>query len=622
MTVNSPRESFRSVFRRRDLRPIWAWARENIDLKPPLTETGPFKVETSRHFIEPLEALQDDEVREVNILKPVRGGGTLIADIWVPWMRENDPGPTMFLLQTDPIADDHFTKVLLPTMQSVPKVRSMLDSLDRFKKTGRKIEFSDGNHLHVNGPSIGNLQTNAFRNVILDECWLYPDRMADAEARIGDFQDKRSSKVLRVSQGGPKDGIDLDHCSWNRAYNRGSVREWEVQCPHCLKYYQPIFSGQREDASFYGITWDKHKHANGDWDLARCIPTIRFECPHCSIALLDTATTKDLWNRSGRYRLVSEENRTRKSFHWETIIKAPWDEMTLLWLDACNAERRGDLKPKLQFYQKRRAMHKDEESLLKGGLKLKSAPYEIKSEWKEERERFLTIDRQEEDLLWWEVRAWSTEETRQLGFGKCYGFAAAEKLREDFKVLPNHTFCDSGYLPKGDNGVYTACIKYGWIALKGEDDYHFVHRSKNKRHVLRCYSEPSWGDPGMGTGDQGRKYCRLVRFSKSQMNEIVQRLHDAGRWIQSSLLPADMQREYQEQFGARVRMREFDAKTGKTKVWWKEAKNDHGRDLANMQALGGVLTTLVPDPATERLTNSEEKADKSDMSGVTETAGV
>src|SRR5262249_17911442 len=99
----------------------------------------------------------------------------------------------------------------------------------------------------------------------------------------------------------------------------------------------------------------------------------------------------------------------------------------------------------------------------------------------------------------------------------------------------------------------------------------------------------------------------LIRFSKPQMNEIVQRLHDHGRWVQSTSSNPEMQQEYSEQFSARVRMREFDTKTGKTRVWWKESKNDHGRDLGNMQACGGVLTDLIPDPATERLSETEKK---------------
>jgi len=602
------RDAWESVWRRRDLRPIPEWALDNTDLQAPLTITGPFDVSRSRHFIEPLAALQDDHVREVNILKPVRGGGTLIADIWVPWTRANDPGPVMFVLQTDPIADDHFTKVLMPTLESVPAIRSEIDSLDRFKITARKIEFNDGNHLHVNGPSIGNLQTNAFRFLVEDECWLYPDKMADAEGRVGDFQKLENSKILRVSQGGPKDGVEMDHCAWGRAYRRGSVHEWEAACPLCNAFYEPIFTGQRADGSFYGITWDKIMLPNGDYDIAKCAGTGRFECPHCNGPVLDTPRTKSEWNRTGRYKLATEENRKRKSFHWEAVIDYPWDELITLWLDACNAERRGDLKPKLQFYQKRRAMHKDEESLLRGGLHFGRQVYEINTDWPEEKARFLTLDRQEEDLFWWTVRQWSLEKSRKLGFGKAYGFAECERIREKFKVPPNHTFCDSGFLPKGDNGVYIACIKFGWRAVKGDDKFSFTHQGPKGYELQKCYAPLTWADPGSGTADQGRRRCPLILFSKYQLNQQVQRLIDQGVWMepQNSEDP-EMEKEYAAQMGSRIKQSEYNPKTGQTKVWWKESKNDHARDLANMQTLGAILRDCLPDPAMERLTKSEKE---------------
>jgi hypothetical protein len=612
MTGNTIHDAWRSVWRRRDLRPIPDWAIESTDLKAPLTITGPFDVSRSRHFILPLAGLQDDYVREENILKPVRSGGTLIADVFVSWTRPNDPGPTMFVLQTDPIADDHFTKILLPMMESVPAIKSELDALDRFQKTSRKIEFSDGNHLHVNGPSIGNLQTNAFRYIVEDECWLYPDKMADAEGRAGDFQRIGTSKILRVSQGGPKDGIELDHCAWVRAYHRGCIHEWEVACPQCGKYYDPIFSGQREDGSFYGITWDKLKLANGDWDIAKCAATVRFECPHCAGPVLDTPRTKGEWNRTGRYRLTTEENRKRKSFHWEAVIDFPWDELVVLWLDACNAELRGDLRPKIQFYQKRRAMHKDEASLLRGGLHFSRRVYEINSDWPEEKARFLTLDRQEEDLFWWSVRQWSLDKSRRLGFGKAYGFAECERIREKYKVPPNHVFCDSGFLPKGDHGVYTACLRFKWIALKGDDKFSFTHRTRDGRSIQKCYAPLTWADPGSGTAQEGRRRCPLILFSKYQMNQQVKRLVESGAWLEPQTCEdPEMEKEYAAQMASRIKKSEYNPKSGQTKVWFKEGKNDHACDLANMQVLGAVMENCVPDPAMERLSESETKEPES-----------
>jgi hypothetical protein len=604
------RQAWVEAHRRRDLRPIYEWSKEKTDLKPPLTITGPFDVSRSRHFMAPLDALQDEHVREVNILKPVRGGGTLLADVWIPWTRENDPGPVMMVLQTDPLADDHFTKVLLPTLESVPSIKLTLDAMDRHKKTNRKIEFPDGNHLHVNGPSIGNLQTNAFRYVIEDECWLYDlGRMADAEGRVGDFLKMETSKILRISQGGPRPGISLDDCPWNRAYQNAAIYEWEVACVHCGNRHEPVFAGARADGSFWGITWDHHKLPNGDWNIQRCCETIRFECPHCAKPVLDTPKTKSEWNRTGNYRLANEPHRKKKSFHWEAVIDFPWDELVDLWLNACNAERRGGFQDKLAFYQKRRAQHKDEESIRRGGFNLKRVAYDLSSEWPEQKAKFLTVDRQDEDLFWWEVRGWSLEKSRRLGFGKCYGFAAVEDIRIKFGVQQNHTLIDSAHVPKGDHGVYAACIRYGWIAVRGDDDHAFVHRMKKSgRSVLRCYSEPTHGDPNIGTTTQGRRFCPLIRFSKPQLNQKVQDLIEAGRWEEPiSGEDPEMEKEYNAQMASRMRKTEYNKKTNELKTFWWEGKNDHARDLANMSTLGAILKDLLPDPSTEVLSKSEQK---------------
>lgn len=603
-------ETLAGYLQPKDTRSSYDYAAERIELFPPITRSGLFDVHQSRHFVPIFDALDDERTREVNILKPVRGGGSLIGDVHLASVmpKERNPGPYMCVFQTDADAKMHFFDRIERTMQGNECTRGLFPG----KYEWSEIRLLNGHTMYIGGPTISNLQSKGVRYLRLDECWIYPaGRMAEAEARVGDYLKMEMSKILRISQGGPREGIDMERCEWNRAYHRGEVHEWEVACGHCGQYYEPIFSGTREDGSFWGITWDRHKTPAGDWDLAKCVPTVRFECPHCRQPVLDGARTKLEWNRTGRYRLAGEENRKRKSFHWEAIIDFPWDELVELWLDACNAERRGDLKPKLQFYQKRRAMFKDEQSLLRGGLHFRRQAYEINTDWPEEKMRFLTVDRQGEDLFWWTVRAWSTEKSRRLGFGKAYGFAALEEIRTRFKVLPNRTFVDSGFLPKGDNGVYAACVSYGWVAVRGDSEYDFIHRIKARGKfalVRRSYAPLAYGDPGAGTTAEGRRYCQLIRFSKPQMNQKVQELVESGAWEEPvTETDPEMEKEYSAQMAARIRKTEYNAKTGEARVFWYESKNDHARDLANMQVLGAVLGDLIRDPVMERLTKSEKR---------------
>lgn len=598
--MNPILSSWRDSFQPRDRRPIYDWAYDNVILSPPLTRTGRFDVSTSRHFIPIFDALQDEHVREVNVLKPVRGGGTLIADIWIAWTRAIDPGPFMFLLQSEVIADDHFQKIVLPILRSVPAVSRMMEGLDRHKVTNRKIEFADNNHFHINGPSIGNLQTNAFRYIVQSEPWLYESgRIGDANGRVGDYLKQQRSKIFRESQGGPRERVELLSDEWANTYNAAAIHEWQVQCASCGAYQDAVFSGMRPDNSFWGVTWDREKLSNGDWNIAKACQSIRFECESCGHPMMDTTKTKDAWNRTGRYRLAGEENRKRKSFRWEAVIDYPWDELVELWLIACNAEHRGDFKPKLQFLQKRRAMFRDEASLLRGGLNFKRVDYEINSDWPEERARFATFDRQEEDVFWGTVRAWSGERTRRLWFGKVYGESAIKEKVEEYKVKPNRVGIDSGFQPKGDSGVYAMCCRHGWISLKGDKSQEFIHKLEKGRTVRRSYAPLSWGDPELGKIHAGRRYAPLVRFSKGAMNAKVQQLIDSGVWEEPKNDGSRIESEYQEQMSSRVRVVEQNRKTGATQIYWRETRNDHARDLANMQCCMAILAKILADPVND-----------------------
>jgi len=627
-------DTWRQVFQPRDRRPIPEWAHECVWLSPPITKTGWFDCSDSRHFLPVFGSLQNDHKREVNVLKPVRSGGSLIGDVFCPWAIACDPGPYMDVFQTEKVASDHAEERIKKIFDKCAPV-SALYPANRHKQRDDEILFAHGHTWYVRGPSLANLQAKGIRYMRLEEVWMWPQgRMAEAMGRVGDYLKMQTSKILVVSQGGPMPGVEMRESDWYRHYHRAQIHEWEVQCLSCGKFFDPVFSGTRHDGSFWGITWNHYRLPNGDWDIPKCVPTLRFECPHCGHPMMDGARTKGEWNRTGRYRTTRPQDNGPKvlgqpqeqgeprqnaealapvdgkkdSFHWEAVIDFPWDELVELWLDACNAERRGDLAPKIQFFQKRRAMFKDEESLLKGGLHFRRTAYELRSDWPEERGRYLIADRQDEDLFWWSVRAWSSEETRRLGFGKCFGFAALEKLREEYKVEPNHTGVDSGFKPKGDDGVYAACVQYGWIALKGSREYAFVHRLKSKRTVQKSYAPLTWGDPGSGTASGHRRYCPLIQFSKPQMNQRVQELIDSGRWEEPiSGEDPEMEAEYNAQMASRVKKTEWDAKTGEARTFWKESKNDHARDLANGQVLMAILDDLLPDPAMERLSAKEKE---------------
>ena len=102
-------EVWESAFGPPDRRSISAWAAEHVTLPPVLARSGRVSFAQSRHLLDPLAALRHDRVRGVRILKPVRGAGTLVADIAIPWAIVNDNASVLFVLQDAKIADAHDT---------------------------------------------------------------------------------------------------------------------------------------------------------------------------------------------------------------------------------------------------------------------------------------------------------------------------------------------------------------------------------------------------------------------------------------------------------------------------------------------------------------------------------
>ncbi len=113
--------------------------------------------------------------------------------------------------------------------------------------------------------------------------------------------------------------------------------------------------------------------------------------------------------------------------------------------------------------------------------------------------------------------------------------------------------------------------------------------------VARSYSEPTKGDPESGRAFAGRRYAVVILFSKPVMNGRVQNLIENGLWEEPQGLAGELEQQYVEQMAGRIRKEQYNPKTGQTKIFWWESKNDHARDLANMQVLAATLCDILPD---------------------------
>lgn len=602
-------EAWRIAFQKPDRRPIHVWAEENVRL-PAGLQRDEFRIANSRHFIEPLEALANDHVREVAVMKPIRGGGTMLADIWHAWTRANDPGPQAAVLDTEPGADDHAEKRLIPLMESVPQVQAVMP-LNPYHKRKNEILFADGLPLYVIGPAIGNLQRRSIRYMSIDEVWLMEEGIVEqAIGRLGDYWKLRISKLLLISQGGVIDD------EFDQHWRKGTQRVWSFPCLKCgcvqtVKRWQ----NKRGDGSRWGIVWDEYKDKAGNWIIAKCLETVRFECFECKHPHMDVPQTKIEWNAAGYYVRTNQDNDPGcESFVWPGLIDWAWGDLLRKFLRAANRYHRKDATLLISYLQKYSPEPATEGSVFEdndpfGRVDFSTEDAADYDQW------FMTIDCQIEDVYWVLICCWSKDgRVRRRWFGQLFSFADCDAKREEWKIPKRHVLVDSRYRPRGPNGVYAACAKYGWLAVRseqppkgkrvefrerrtrfrnGEREFYTVmksHSSVDPKHCIRVDPEE-----GHHRRTMRRQEIVMVRYCAATMKDRSQDLVDSRLWAEDVGEADDMDREFRKQFAAEYRKEEVTPQGRMISFWVTRDKNNHGRDLAAMQCLAATIKGILQD---------------------------
>jgi hypothetical protein len=480
---------------------------------------------------------------------------------------------------------------------------------DRHKIRKQEIIFADDLPLYITGPAIGKLQSKGIRYMTLDEVWrMDPGIIEEAEGRLGDFRKMGLSKFFLISQAGEVED------AFDSRFKRGSMRYWSLPCLSCGKVMTPkTWTLKRGDGSRWGLVWDKVKESNGDWNVAKVLPTVRFECEHCGHPMIDCSKTKQEWNRLGDYVKTNDQApRHIESFSWPGLIDYQWTELVEMFLTATNHWRRKDPAALIKFFQKYGPEPKNEGALFAEEDSFARISYQVDTAWPEEIARVATIDKQS-DHYWLLIVAVSKRgEVRRLHFGREYGIQDVALTCDKFKVKPNLTAMDAGFESKGDRGVYAACVRYGWVAFRGisaenkqpkqfaHDEVRIEHGQRKQVRVMRSYSPPSFVDPEAGTKAQGRKgSATLVFFSEPTMNDRLQQLVDGGLWVESKEADGEMDREFRLHMTAERPRDKVDPYGRTIRQWVTLRKDNHGRDCAKMAVARMTILGVITDSTTE-----------------------
>lgn len=576
-----------------DRAPIYDWARRHVQLPESYATPGPFNVRLSPWLIPIFDALRDPLVRRVHFRKAVQIGGTLVADVWLPWIIANDPGPISWTMQTDDMVERHAKTRLWPLLERCRPVAEMLPKPGPHRTT-TEIYFG-GFFLTLNAANLSTQQSQSIRYKINDEIWLprWQEVYGHAIARVSKFEEVGRSKVYNVSQAPVMDEQtgNVEHAS----FTSGNQQEWFAECPSCRKPH-PVTFDQKSDDRRAGVVWDRAaKRDDGSWDVARAVETTRFRCIHCGSEQPDADATREGWKKTGRFIAQrSDAQPENRSFRIEAVVARP---MRLLVEEFCEAEnhalRTGDDQARIDFRTKRECrpwlvLKKTINLFAAKESNYTTAQYKAGEKIPDEALRLMAIDRQQ-DHWWVEIGAFSTAtgpRYRQLWFGRVDTRDQLRSMQALYQVADACVAQDRGYRPAD---VDRDCAEFGWRGMRGYGRKTWTMRDENTDTLVNFpFSDPKTSDYRGGD-------VFFYEWSGDYFKDVLAAALD-GKGDLKWELPADVNPLYVEQLKGESKV---EIRAG---VWeWREVRSNapnHGLDtsamLLCMATIAGVIRYQPP----------------------------
>ena len=575
-----------------DRRPIYEWAAQNLTLPPSYAVPGKFDVSISRPLMQVFDDIQNPLVNRIRFRKPPRFGGSMIADIAIPWIICNDPGPIMWNWQSDEDARGHMKEKATSLWNSCKQFCAMLPP-DRHDKTNTEIYFGPF-FMVCQGANINNLQSKGVRWLFNDELWLpvWQKLYQHAVYRTRDFERAGSYKIVDVSQAGNVGDVE------DKNFSEGNCAQWAYLDPINKKHELLLFGGKRDDDSRWGLIWnDDAEDKNGKINKARACETARYVCKDSGHVFADSAETRSTWNRHGAYidtRLDAVAN--SRSYAVNALLTRSMADLVAEKVDALELASRGDMSAMKSFIQKAETRPWEEQHLtvtINGNLSgYNYTRYSAGEKWDDEVFRSLMIDRQhgaggDTPHRWIEVRAWKRDgSSRQLFFGRVETKESAREIQHQYAVPDRCCWQDMAF---EKHQVYQECAEYGWIAVSGSNQNSWTHYvnvpgQKDPLKVTLPYTPIQIAEvPGT------RFKAAYMQFNEDYMADVLANLI-AGRGVAWDL-PDDCSKEYKEHLKAEHKVE----KRPGVFTWEKlhSTKPNHGWDCSKMGVAFACVMKLM-----------------------------
>jgi hypothetical protein len=568
------------------------WCKENVYLQnPPYSISGFFDATKSPYLIEPLQALDNDKVREVVVCGNPRGGKTLLAEAFLLYTLKESPADCWYGVHKDESIKSVMDVRLMPLFES----NGINFTDDRFQKTQKFIKFKVGSLKLVGAQNASGMVQTAGRVLIGDECHGWANGVLDQfRTRADDFP--HSKKILLISQASDE-GKDF-----HTAYMAGHQAEFGFTCPHCNFVQKYIFSFRFNDGKYGGLNWDKNDDTKpkGMWNIDKAAATAHYACtnPDCRHKFYDTAKERRQLLEHGLYIPTNPgAPDSIRSYKWNALAtpNVSFSQLAKEYLQSDYDNDRGKHAAIRNFWTQRMSkfftIGKAQDS---GQGIVGDIDTDVTGSVGE---RVMAVDSQYSGQHPYIVTAFNTEkkEMQIITYGKASTFDEVEKIQIDNRVQHRRVLCDCRY-QQSDN-VFVEIAKrrvkktkadgtptvYSWIGTFGvgnRKDNTWYH-GKDKRtgvEIYRPYSTVKRVPIKFGTNQMVKGYlCPILSFANDPIKDVVKLLlenkHPTWKLIMNDAAQKDT--AFVAELNAEKKICKTDANGYQKWVWQKIANQDN-----------------------------------------------
>jgi len=288
-----------------DQQPIWRWAESAVVLssRQGTSFPGPYRTKLTPYVRGIFDALQDPTIQTVTVEKGAQTGLTLLAYVWLCWIIDVEPGPTLMVYPNENLARDRSRDVVQPLIEDSPVVsRQLTGRRDDWTKLAYRMKRCTVNWVGANSPA--NLASRPMRYLIEDETDKYPTQTKTEAAAVSLAEQRTKTfwnrKILRISTPTTEDGII------HKSFLEGDQRRYFVPCHAC--------------GAMQFLKWQQVKF-DSDAPLNQAAAGAHYECEACGAEWDDVQ--KNAAVQQGIWQTTSDKSPGHASFHLPSIC-APW----------------------------------------------------------------------------------------------------------------------------------------------------------------------------------------------------------------------------------------------------------------------------------------------------------